>query len=179
VYLYLPNISKDVRKYVREHKEELAGYPNLVMDLRGNYGGWLSDFRRIASLFVERGSLLGYERVRLPFWNETKKSRGSKFFEYDQIVVLHDAFTASAAESLMMALTGQVPNVTLLGENTFGKGIGQVTIPLTGGYAIRATVLLVEGPDGESAHITGITPHIAASDEDGWIEQALRLLAAH
>jgi hypothetical protein len=176
VYLYLPNISGDVRRYVQKNKSDLAAYNNLVLDLRGNYGGLLADFRRIADLFVEKGTLLGYERVRLPLWPAEKKSRGAKYFEFEQIIVLHDAYTASAAESLIQALAAHVPNVTLLGQNTFGKGIGQVAVPLTGGYAIRATVMLVEGPGGDTAHGAGLAPSVTAPCGGDWVAQALGLI---
>jgi hypothetical protein len=175
VYLYLPNISKLTRQYVHKHKEEIAPYSNLVLDLRGNYGGMLRDFRRIADLFVERGVVLGYEQVRLPFWNSAKKSRGDKYFEFDNIIILQDRYTASSAEGLILALKEYAPHVTLLGENTFGKGIGQVTVPLTEGYAIKATVMLVEGPEGETVHMTGIMAEVEGNEGD-WVEQALGLV---
>ncbi len=176
VYLYIPNISEGTRKFVHDNKDFLAGYPNLVLDLRGNYGGLLADFYSVASLFTEKGAVLGREETRLPFLTHDVKSSGGQFFNFENIIILQDKNTASASEGLINALKFNLPNVTLLGETTFGKGIGQVTIPLTGGYAMRATVLLVQGPDGKSIHGVGIEPDVAAEGED-WVRQALEILS--
>ena len=178
VKLYIPNISSYTRTFVFDHREELARFPNLVLDLRGNYGGWLADFHRIADLFVPRGAVLAMEETRMPFFTRTITSRNDSFFEFENIIILQNRQTASAAEGLIMALKHHVPNVVSVGETTFGKGIGQVTIPLTAGYAVRATVLLVLGPEGESIHMTGIDPHIFADPDIDMVDQALALLEA-
>jgi hypothetical protein len=174
-YLYITNISSGTRKFVYENREFLSQYKNLVLDLRGNYGGLLMDFYSVADLFVEKGAVLGHEEVRLPFITHAVKSKGNPYFNFENIIILQDKNTASASEGLINSLKQNLPNVRLLGETTFGKGIGQVTIPLTGGYAMRATVLLVTGPDGESVHGAGIAPDVAASSDD-WIREALSLL---
>ena len=175
VYLYLPNISKLTREFVYDNRAELAGYDRLVLDLRGNYGGLLNDFYRIADLFTEKGAVLGHEQTRLPFLTHAVKAKSDIYFHFDTIIILQDERTASAAEGLIQALKQQVPGVVLAGEKTFGKGIGQVTVPLTGGYAVRATVLLVQGPDGGTVHQTGIEPDFRAAGEDP-LALALRLL---
>ena len=154
VYLYIPNISRLTRKFVYENRDFIALYPNLVLDLRGNYGGRLSDFRRIANLFAPKGAVLGYQETRM--FSRRVTSRNNAFFEFESITILQDELTASAAESLIMALNENVNNVTSIGQTTFGKGTGQVVIPLTGGYAVRATVLRVLGPQKEWIHLNGV-----------------------
>jgi hypothetical protein len=175
VYLYLTNISSGTKKFVYDNREQLAGYKNLVFDLRGNYGGLLADFYSIADLFTGEGFIHGHEEVRLPFITHAVRSKGERYFTFDNIVILQDASTASASEGLINSLKQNLPNVRLLGENTFGKGIGQVTIPLTGGYAMRATVLLVTGPDGVSIHGKGIAPDYAPETDD-WVSEALEIV---
>ena len=174
--LYLPNISKLTRRFVYENKEALNEYDNLILDLRGNYGGLLNDFYRIAELFIEKGGTLGYERTRLPFLSHEVKAKKDVYFNFENILIFQDGYTASAAEGLILALKQNVENVALMGDITFGKGVGQVTIPLTGGYAARATVLLVEGPDGESIHRAGIAPDIY-SDEREKIAEIMGLIS--
>ena len=176
VYLWVPNISRWSRQFVMNHRDELAGYANLVLDLRYNTGGLLADFHRIANLFVPRGAVLGYEETRLRFFTRTITSRGNPVFEFDNIIILQNRRTASAAEGLIQALAAHVPGVVTIGENTFGKGIGQITVPLTGGYAVRASVLMVYGPDRVSIHNVGITPDIPGAQDMDWVEQALALL---
>ena len=176
VYLWIPNISRWSRDFVMTHRDELAGYRNLVLDLRYNSGGLLADFHRIADLFVPRGAVLGYERTRFSLFTRTITSRGNPTFDFDNIIILQNRRTASAAEGLIQALTYHVPNVITIGEYTFGKGIGQITVPLTGGYAVRASVLMVYGPGGVSIHNVGIPPHIPGATDMDWVTQALALL---
>ena len=173
VKLFVPNLSRIARDFVMDNRETLAGYPNLVLDLRGNSGGWLVDFHRIAELFVPRGSVLSIEETRVSLFSRTITSSSNPYFEFENIIILQNRRTASAAEGLILALQYHLPNVITIGENTFGKGIGQVTVPLTGGYAVRATVLLVNGPDGGNIHITGIEPDIPAGADDYPVDMAL------
>jgi len=179
VYLWIPNISRWSRDYVVNHANELAAYENIVLDLRYNAGGMLRDFHRIANLFLPRGSVLGHEYTRMSLFTRTFTARRRPVLDYTHIIILQNRRTASAAEGLIQALEYHLPNVTTIGERTFGKGVGQVTIPLTGGYAVRASVLLVSGPDGEYIHRTGIMPHIAGDEDRDWIEQALALIYNH
>ncbi|MCL2202630.1 MAG: S41 family peptidase [Defluviitaleaceae bacterium] len=173
VHVWVPNISRWSRDFVVSNQNYLAQYSNLILDLRNNPGGMLRDFHRIANLFVPRGAVLGHEETRIPFLTRTVTSRGQPSLDFDQIIILQNGRTASAAEGLIQALVYHVPRVTTLGEPTFGKGIGQVTIPLTRGYAVRASVLLVSGPDGENIHRTGVAPHIPGDAYLDWVEQAL------
>jgi hypothetical protein len=156
VYLFVPNISRISRKFICENRDYMAQYPKLVLDLRGNYGGRLTDFRRIASLFVPYGEVISRQEARL-FSREIKA--GSKtVFEFENIVILQNKYTASAAESLIMALSEHLDSVVTIGQTTFGKGTGQVVIPLRGGYALRATVLRVFGPN--QSHFTAVEPDV-------------------
>ncbi|MCL2356286.1 MAG: S41 family peptidase [Defluviitaleaceae bacterium] len=158
VYLFLPNISIATQRFVRENREELAQYSVLILDLRGNWGGFIPSFHRTADLFVPRGEILSRQDARLLSY--TRASRGDAFFDFERIIILQNGRTASAAESLILAISEHVPEVITVGEQTFGKGVGQVTIPLTGGYALRATVLNVLGPDGRSINQVGIPPDV-------------------
>ena len=160
VYLFIPNIHSYTRQFVHDNRSEIAQFPYLILDLRGNYGGLLADFYRIADLFVERGASVGYERTRWPIFTSHIQGRREPYFNFEHIIILQNERTASAAEGLILSLRANLPNVTSIGTTTFGKGIGQVTIPLTGGSAVRASVLLVEGPGSESIHLVGIEPDI-------------------
>ncbi|MCL1884217.1 MAG: S41 family peptidase [Defluviitaleaceae bacterium] len=176
VYLYVPNISRITREFVYNNREYLAQYPNLVLNLQGNYGGWLPDFHRIAGLFVPDGSVISRDDTRMPMFSREITSRGEPFFEFENIVILQNRRTASAAEGLIMALSEYVPSVVTIGQSTFGKGTGQVTIPLTGGYAVRATVLRVLGPQGQCIHGVGVAPDIEVDIEVDLVEKAMEII---
>ena len=181
-YLFLPNISSYVREFVMDNREEINQFDNLILDLRGNGGGVLDDFQIIAEQFLPRGATVGYETARwhLFGWNvfgNQRNSRGDQFFEFDRIIILQNERTASAAEGLIMALSENLDNVTTIGELTYGKGIGQATLPLRGGYAVRATVILIETPSGATVHNVGITPDIEhEAYGDAIVEFALNLI---
>ena len=175
VYMILPNISDGTKNFVMSNRQTLAKYKNLVLDLRSNYGGLLADFYKMADLFTSRGEILGYEKYRIRLLTHPVKSSGNNYLKFDKIIILQDKNTASAAEGLILALKGNLSGVTTIGEKTFGKGIGQVTIPLIGGFAAKATVLLVSGPKDNSIHKIGIEPDIAYTGDD-IIGEALRQL---
>ncbi|MDR2751772.1 MAG: S41 family peptidase [Clostridiales bacterium] len=165
-YISLPNISTGTKDFFMDSKKTLSNYENLVLDLRENYGGLLMDCYAIADELLPGGSIVGHEKTRLPFLTHAIKAGGKPSLEFRKIVVLQDKNTASAAESLIQALKDNMQNVVTMGEKTFGKGIGQVTIPMTGGYAVKATVLLVTGPQDKSIHGIGISPDIEAPGEN-------------
>ena len=175
VRLFIPNFTGYTRQFVHRNRSELAEFPYLILDLRGNYGGWLSDFHRIADLFVERGASISYERTRWGVFTNHIRGRRGPYFDFEHIIILQDHLTASAAEGLILALKENLPNVTTIGTGTFGKAVGQVTVPLTGGAAVRASVLLVEGPQGQSIHNVGIAPDIEYYEDA--VAYALELLS--
>ena len=179
-YVFLPNISSYVRDFVMDNRHEINQFDNLILDLRGNTGGVLDDFHAIAELFLERGVTVGYETARQTVINwifgSHRRSRGHQFFEFDNIIILQSGNTASASEGLIMALKENLDNVTTVGTTTFGKGIGQATLPLRGGFAVRATVILIETPSGNTVHDIGIAPDIEFEGE-GIVEFAVNLIA--
>ncbi|MCL1997654.1 MAG: S41 family peptidase [Turicibacter sp.] len=160
VYLALPNIHSYARRFVWQNREELAQFSYLILDLRGNFGGMLRDFHQIADLFVAPDATIAYERTRWSLFTRTIRGNGDPYFNFDKLLILQNAATASAAEGLVLALRENVPNITTIGTTTFGKAIGQVSIPMRGGSAVRATVLVLEGPAGEWIHNIGIEPDI-------------------
>ena len=174
VRLFIPNMTNYTRRFVRDNRSELARYPYLILDLRSNYGGWLAAFHQIADLFVERGDSIGHERTRWRIFSNHIRGRRAPYFDFEHIFILQDHHTASATEGLILALQENLDSVTSIGTQTFGKAVGQVTVPLTGGSAVRASVLLVEGPQGQDIHGVGIAPDIEY-DGDG-VEYVLRLL---
>jgi len=175
VYVKIPNISKYTKRFVFAIREEMKDYSNVIIDLRSNYGGMLWDFYAIADLFLEKGDIVGYEITRLPFLSRTVRAKNEPYFNFDQIVILQDDYTASASEGFIMALRENLDNVVTVGETTYGKGIGQVTIPLTAGYAVKATVLRLEGPENESIHRIGIPPDVACESADA-LDAAMAIL---
>jgi C-terminal processing protease CtpA/Prc len=169
VYIYIPNISGGTRSFFLDNKDELARYEYLVLDLRGNYGGLLAHAYDMAELFVGKGAVVGHEQYRSQLLTHAVKSGREPYFRFKKVIILQNERTASAAEGLILALKAYLPDAVTLAATdtpTVGKGIGQVTIPMTGGYAMRATVMLLAGPDGASIHGKGIAPDFVSGDTD-------------
>jgi len=166
VYVSLPNISKYTWEFISENREEINSYEKLVLDLRSNRGGGLSAMYKIAGLFLNADDVISYEKAIQPIFSKTIKAKGAQYFQFEQIVILLNENTASAAEGLTMALRENMDNVTTMGTGSFGKGISQITIPLTAGYAVKATIATVHTPSGGSIHLTGIEPDIIYEGED-------------
>jgi len=175
VYMYIPSISKYTRKFVMDNKKFLAEYDNIIIDLQGNSGGTLNDMYKIADLFLEKNQLIGAENTRFKLTSRQAEASGKKQLEYDNIIILQNASTASACEGLTMALKENLDNVTIIGDTSFGKGIGQFTMPLKSGFAVKATVMRITTPSGSSIHEIGIEPDFVYTDED-IVEYALNFI---
>jgi len=175
-YLALHNVSPYVQNFVNNNRHEINAFDNLIIDLRGNNGGELSAMQAIGGMFLERGATIGFERARMgwPFSRE-RRSRGAQFFEFDSIIILQDERTASAAEGLIASLQANLENVSTIGTQTYGKAVGQVLIPLRRGFAVNATVILIETPDRSSIHGVGLAPDIHFEGE-GIVDFALEKL---
>ena len=176
VYLRLPNISVYTKDYLYANREALTKYKNIVIDLRSNSGGKLNDLYAMAKLFLDKGMVIGSEATRHSWTSRTVKASADRYFDFAEIILLQNDRTASAAEGFIMALKENLTNVTVIGTQSYGKGIGQVTIPLKHGYAVKATTLSVLTPSGRSIHGVGITPDILHETDEDMLHFALETL---
>ncbi len=172
-YLRIPNVSTYTEQFVYDNKAKLGEFTDLVVDLRQNYGGELNSLYKIVDLFLPKGAIIGYETTR--FADKAIKAGAKQTLTYNHIVCLQNENTASAAEGFINALRENLDNVTVMGTTSFGKGIGQITIPLKSGYAVKATVLQIKTPQGNTIHRIGIKPDVEFEGE-GIIDHALEYI---
>lgn len=163
-YLYLTNFSKYTKEFVYDKLDEMKKYPYLIIDLRDNYGGDIEVMTHISDIFLPKGSIVAVDKMRIINW--TYKAKKDKLADFEKIIILQNKNTASASENLILALKENLDNVTLIGTTTFGKGIGQYTLPLRRGFAVKATILLWYSPDGNNIQGKGIRPDIPYSGDD-------------
>ena len=155
-YLSITNFTAESASFVEENAGEIAEYDRLILDLRSNPGGYVAAANKIAELFLDEGDVISVESSKFPFLSETNTAEGDPVFDFDKIIILQDGNTASSSEILIGALRDNLDNVVLLGETTFGKGIGQYTVPLKNGFYFIATMFTWETPSGDTIHQKGI-----------------------
>ncbi len=154
------------RTALREFVE--SGDQKLVLDLRGNPGGYLEAAVSMGSWFLPAGRVIVTEDYAGHSQNVVHRSLGYDIFNDNlKMVILVDKGSASASEILADALRhykiGQ-----LVGTNTFGKGSVQELVEITPQTALKLTVARWLGPDGQQIPRDGIVPDIKMeiSDED-------------
>ncbi len=122
---------------------------NLIIDLRGNPGGYLQEATKLLSeLFVERGELLVYTEGRHSS-RQPYKSSGRARYNIQKVAVLVDGGSASASEIVAGAVQDHDRGI-IVGRRTFGKGLVQEQYPLSDGSALRLTVARYYTPSDRS-----------------------------
>ena len=122
---------------------------NLIIDLRGNPGGYLQEATKLLSeIFVERGVLLVYTEGRSST-RQSYKSTGRARYNIQQVAVLVDGGSASASEIVAGAVQDHDRGI-IIGRRTFGKGLVQEQYPLSDGSALRLTVARYYTPSDRS-----------------------------
>ncbi|MGA2406489.1 MAG: S41 family peptidase [Bacteroidales bacterium] len=121
---------------------------NLVLDLRGNGGGYMLAATELADKFFNDQKLLVY-LVGRKTPRQEYKSAGSGSLSSSRVVVLTDEGSASASEIFAGAMQDWDRGV-ILGRRTFGKGLVQNGFPLTDGSMVRLTIARYYTPTGRS-----------------------------
>ena len=136
----------EMRNAIMKLREE--GLRGIIIDLRGNGGGFLDQAILIANEFLPENSLIVYTEDR--FGEQIKEySRGNGSSTDLEIAILVDETSASSSEILAGAIQDNDRGV-IIGRRTFGKGLVQSQIPFTDGSAIRLTVARYYTPSGRS-----------------------------
>jgi len=157
----------------------------LIIDVRGNPGGFLQSAVSIGSFFVPSGKVIVQESFVDESKNDTFRSRGRQVgvFTPENLVVLVNGGSASASEILAGALKDH-GIATVIGAQTFGKGSVQELVELEDGSSLKVTVARWLTPLGTSISNGGLAPDIAigrtgeqqVNDEDPQKDAAVRFL---
>lgn len=133
-------------KAFAELKEK--GMQNLILDLRGNPGGYLKTAIQIADEYLPDGKMIVYTEGRnRP--KETFRATSRGFFEEGALVILIDEGSASASEIVSGAVQDW-DRATIVGRRSFGKGLVQEQSEFPDGSAVRLTVARYYTPTGRS-----------------------------
>lgn len=128
----------------------------IIFDLRGNYGGLLSNAVDIADMFLDKGDI-----VSIVDRNKQQRAYSAHpgTLIHQPLVVLMDGGSASASEIVAGALKDH-KRATLIGTRTFGKGLVQKIVPLADGSGLNITISKYLTPNGTDINKRGIEPNI-------------------
>jgi len=168
----------DLERALKALDKEAGGLQGLVLDLRNDPGGLLTQAVKVSDLFLESG-LIVYTDGRLE--NQRQKYFAHKPGTWSEfpMVVLVNSGSASASEIVAGALQDH-KRALVLGTTSFGKGSVQTILPLDDNSALRLTTARYYTPNGRSIQATGIVPDIvmdqspllAKADKSGLLREA-------
>jgi carboxyl-terminal processing protease len=179
---FSPGAHGEVREGV-EH-ELHKGARGIVLDLRANGGGLVEEARLIASIFIQKGTIVSTRGRKVA--SETLTAAGDAISATIPVVVLVDKDTASASEIVTAALQDH-HRATVVGTHTFGKGVFQEEEPLSNGGALDITVGEYFTPNGRNLggggvkQGAGVIPEVLVAhgvDSNHGLDVALSTLAA-
>lgn len=145
-YMHVSSFSETTETEVAQALDEFGDLKGLVLDLRGNPGGLLSEGVGVADKFLKKGALIVSHRGRTSPEKRYYATKGNSGKEYP-LVVLVNRLSASAAEIVAGALQDHDRGL-IVGENTFGKGLVQTVYPLSENTGLALTTAKYYTPSG-------------------------------
>lgn len=144
------------KKYAEEIKNE--GFSKVILDLRGNGGGYVQAAKTVASLWLEKNALIVSEKTGSKTIEEIRAT-GNNPLKGMKTVILLDGTSASASEIVAGALK-ENKAATIVGEKSYGKGSVQTTVDMSGGALLKVTIAKWYTPNGENISNNGILPDV-------------------
>ncbi len=158
----------DVTQALKDHVD--AGRTKLILDLRGNPGGFVTAARSVASDFMSDGVVF-WEQDANGAQTPTRVESGGAATGSDlAIVCLIDGGSASASEIVAGALQ-DTSRATLIGQQSFGKGTVQQWQELGDGGAFKLTIARWLTPDKRWIHDVGLTPDVVVEIPEGTLPE--------
>ena len=161
-----------------------AGRKAIILDLRGNPGGYVTAAQKIASEFIAKGPIFWEQSADGSKTETDATGQGIATDASIKLVVLVDKGSASASEIVTGALQ-DTKRATVVGETSFGKGTVQEWIQLQDGSALKLTIAKWLTPQGRWIHHVGIVPDVAVaaptdptSKADPQLDRAVEILTA-
>ena len=140
------NVTEELGKELQ--RQSAAGVRGIILDLRGNPGGFLDQALSVSNLFLPQGVEIASVRGR-GAEPQTYMARGRPAVPETPLVILTDGYSASASEIVAGALQDH-DRALILGTTSFGKGLVQTVFNLDGGYALKLTTAKWFTPSGRS-----------------------------
>jgi len=161
VYSRITNFQSHTTGDFKARLQELAEkhqINGLILDLRNNPGGLLSQAISLSDIFLSKGTIV-YTKGRRTDQNNVYEAHDTGEKKMYPLVVLVNEGSASAAEIVAGAIQANKRGI-IVGMRTFGKGSVQTIIPLPDGAGLRMTTAKYYTPDNRSIQALGITPDV-------------------
>ena len=155
LYTFDTDCSIEVEKAIKDL--ESKGAKKLILDLRNNTGGLVSEAYKIANLFIPKNK----DILITEYANGTKETSTTKNNNITdmELVLLVNEYSASASEILAGALKDN-ERATLVGKTTYGKGVIQQVFSLLDGSVLKLTIAEYYTPNGTKIHKIGLKPDV-------------------
>ncbi|GIV39598.1 MAG: peptidase S41 [Thermonema sp.] len=161
-YIQLSDFTMGASEEVRAAMDSLkrAGAQAFIIDLRNNPGGLLSEAINIVNLFVPKNELVVSTKGKISEWNKEYYTLNAPYDLESPLVVLVNNRSASASEIVAGALQ-DYDRAILIGQRTFGKGLVQVTRPLSYNAQLKVTIAKYYIPSGRCIQAIDYSVHNA------------------
>lgn len=163
LYNFYDNSVTDFARAMQQYQN--SGLDKLVIDVRGNPGGYLDSAIKISSWFLPNDEIIVREKFAEGKEETSYRANGTSklITKKPKIAILVDGGSASASEILSGALRERA-DAKIFGSQTYGKGSVQELIPMPNDTALKITVAKWLTPEGVSISDTGITPDFEVTD---------------
>lgn len=135
------------------------GAKGIIIDLRSNGGGIVDEATGIADLFLKKGETILITKSKIAN-EQLTVSKNDAIITDIPVVILVNEGTASASEILAGALKDKYPNTTIVGMQTYGKGVIQTLYSLSDGSGLKITTEEYYTPNHNKINKEGITPDV-------------------
>ena len=148
-YIKLSDFTTGAGKEVKDALEELKekGADKIILDLRGNPGGLLTEAINVSNVFISKGMEVVSTKGKIAEWNKTYKALNDPLDINIPMAVLTDRGSASASE-IVSGVLQDYDRAVLIGRKTFGKGLVQATRPLSYNSQVKITTAKYYIPSG-------------------------------
>lgn len=156
VYRFSEDTGTLVQSFTKDFKNR--GINKVILDLRNNGGGYVTAARDLLSLWLDGDKILTQKSATVG-QTITYAKRGEATLKDMKTIVLVNNATASASEIVTGALK-DYKKATILGTKTYGKGVVQTMLELSGGSLLKVTTAHWYTPEGQTINKTGISPDV-------------------
>ncbi|HWB64380.1 MAG TPA: S41 family peptidase [Chitinophagales bacterium] len=156
--IFNENAGKDVRDAFDSLKRSNPGMKGVILDLRSNPGGLLTEAVNVVNVFVGRDSLVVTTRGKVDDWNKTFRTPNDPSDDKIHLVIITNSMSASASE-IVSGTMQDYDRAVIIGQRTYGKGLVQITRKLSYNTMLKVTTAKYYIPTGRCIQALNYAEH--------------------